>query len=453
MLLSIETFFGRFHPLIVHLPIGFLILAVFFSLTSLIKKYRPLRVAIPFSLLIGSLSAAFACITGYVLSLGDDYDTEVLDDHMWAGIFTTFISFLAYLMSIKKIPLPILKNGKTLVTFIVMIFVFISITGHLGGSLTHGSDYISASVLLDDQKKKNSVTNINEAYLFEDLVQPILENKCGTCHNESKKKGNFSVASFQSLVKGGKHGAAVQPGSLAESELFKRISLNPKNKKFMPTEGKTPLSASEMAIIKWWIENGAASNDKKFATASPPEEITKFAAAWLGIDVNDVFQQNVAMNIKAAPVSKKVLHQLKQAGFFIKYLHYNPDLLDITLPNHNKENITDKLKLLLIIKDNILWLNISGTNASDDDMDIINQFKNMQRLRLDETPVSNIGITKLQELQSIQSLNIYGTRVTKDCLPTLRKIPSLRTAYIGGTKIAPKEILPLDSTLKLIGAY
>lgn len=221
----------------------------------------------------------------------------------------------------------------------------------------------------------------------------------------------------------------------------------------MPTEGKTPLSASEMAIIKWWIENSAASNDKKFATASPPEEITKFAAAWLGIDVNDVFQQNVAMNIKAAPVSKKVLHQLKQAGFFIKYLHYNPDLLDITLPNHNKENITDKLKLLRIIKDNILWLNISGTNASDDDMDIINQFKNMQRLRLDETPVSNIGITKLQELQSIQSLNIYGTRVTKDCLPTLRKIPSLRTAYIGGTKIAPKEILPLDSTLKIIGAY
>jgi hypothetical protein len=52
------------------------------------------------------------------------------------------------------------------------------------------------------QKEKKKITNLNEAYIFADLVHPILENKCGNCHNESKKKGKFSVASFQSLLKG-----------------------------------------------------------------------------------------------------------------------------------------------------------------------------------------------------------------------------------------------------------
>jgi uncharacterized membrane protein len=452
MLISIETFFGRFHPLIVHLPIGFLVLAVFLSLTSFIKKYRSLRIAVPFSLLIGSLSAAFACITGYVLSLDGDYDTEMLDDHMWAGILTTFISFVAYLISIKKIPLSFFKNRSAFITALVIIFIFISITGHLGGSLTHGSDYISASVLWDKQKEKKKITNLNDAYIFAELVQPILEDKCGNCHNESKKKGKLSIASYQSLIKGGKHGAAIKPGNMAESELIKRISLNPEDKKFMPTDGKTPLTAAETFIIKWWIDNAASGNDIKFAAANPPEEIKKYAAAWLRIEANGLSRYNGSVNIKTAPVSKDVLNKLKEIGFVIKYLNYKPDILDVTLPVIYKDNVTNKLKALSIVKENILWLNVSGTNVSDDDLNIINQFKNIQRLRLDNTPVTNNGITKLKELHSIQSLNIYGTRVTKECIPILRKMPSLRTAYIGKTKIAQKDVLPLDSALKIIGS-
>jgi uncharacterized membrane protein len=112
MLLNIETFFGRFHPLVVHLPIGFLLLAVFFALLSLKEKYKGLHVAIPVSLLAGSISAAFACITGYVLSQSGDYDVEVLDDHMWAGILTTVVSLLTFFTSIKRMPFRVFYNTK-----------------------------------------------------------------------------------------------------------------------------------------------------------------------------------------------------------------------------------------------------------------------------------------------------------------------------------------------------
>ena len=91
MLLNIETFFGRLHPLVVHLPIGFLLLGVFLSLLSLKEKYKAVFTAVPVTLLVGSITALFACVTGYVLSLKSDFDGEMLDNHMWAGIFTTVI--------------------------------------------------------------------------------------------------------------------------------------------------------------------------------------------------------------------------------------------------------------------------------------------------------------------------------------------------------------------------
>jgi hypothetical protein len=122
MLLDIGVFTGRFHPLIVHLPIGFLLLAVFFALLSRKEKYRSLQPAVPLGLLAGCISAAFASVTGYILSQSGDYDPEVLDDHLWAGLLTTALSFFAYLISIKKIPLRIFTNTKSFVVLLLILF-------------------------------------------------------------------------------------------------------------------------------------------------------------------------------------------------------------------------------------------------------------------------------------------------------------------------------------------
>ncbi len=451
-LLDIGLFFGRFHPLFVHLPIGFLLLAILFSLLSCFRKFRALRIAVPISLLIGSVSAAFASITGYVLSFSGDYDAGVMDNHMWAGIFTTILSFLAYFICIKRIPGSFLRHKKALPGALIIIFIFISITGHLGGTLTHGAGYLSTAVLFDDQKEKEKIADLNEVYVFDGIVHPILIEKCGSCHNASKKKGKLSVESYQALAEGGRNGVVFKPGSPFESELLKRVLLNPKHKKYMPADGHTPLTAAETAIIKWWIEKGAAVDDVKFLAANPPEEIKRYAASWFNIDLDEVAENNEATNIQAPPVLKNVLQRFKDTGFVIKYLNYNPDLLDVTLPGQNKENVSGKLKALLVVKHNILWLNVAGTHLSDDDIDIINQFKNLERLRLDNNPITDKGIAKLRGLTGLQALNIYGTSVTKNCLPSLRKIPGLRTAYVWKTQIMKKDILPLDPTLKIIGA-
>lgn len=400
-----------------------------------------LQVAVPFSLLLGSISAAFACITGYVLSVSGDYDTELLDDHMWAGIFITVLSFITYLISIKKIPLPFFQNPKTLIATILILFLFINITGHLGGSLTHGSDYISASFLWDEHKEKKKITNINDAFVFADLVHPILEDKCGNCHNGSRKKGKLSMANFASIAKGGKHGTGIKPGDPAESEIFKRVTLHPKDKKFMPADGKTPLTTEETAIIKWWIEKAAGTTDKKLAAVNPPEEIKKYVTAFFGVEGNDATENYTSINIQAPPVDKEVIKELKRFGFVIKFLHFKPDLLDVTLPSSDKTvNAAEKLKTLLQLKENIIWLNIAGNNVTDNGMETISQFKNLERLKLDQNPVTDKGIAKLDSLTNIKSLNLYNTKITRDCLVALSKLKSLKTVYVWGTGINKEDV-------------
>jgi uncharacterized membrane protein len=107
MLLDIALFSGRLHPLVVHLPIGFLLLASIFEIISYKEKYAHLKSSVSFILLLGFISAVFACILGYILSLSGDYETTALNNHKNSGILLALFSGLLYLISdgtFKKLP-------------------------------------------------------------------------------------------------------------------------------------------------------------------------------------------------------------------------------------------------------------------------------------------------------------------------------------------------------------
>src|SRR3546814_11092417 len=85
--MDIVSFFGRFHPLVVHLPIGILLAAILIAFLSRKEKFRFLAPALDFLLLLGAISAALACILGLMLAQGGDYDSNSLFWHQWSGIF------------------------------------------------------------------------------------------------------------------------------------------------------------------------------------------------------------------------------------------------------------------------------------------------------------------------------------------------------------------------------
>lgn len=452
LLLNVQLFFGKFHPLIVHLPIGFLLLATLLQLAGIFPRYKAIRSAVPLSLLAGSLSAIFACLSGYLVSLDGDYNPDTLSNHMWSGIITAVVSFIAWLISIKIIPLNFLQSVKSLNVSVIMMLVLITIAGHYGGSLTHGSGYISTDILFEKTKEKKKIANVEEAMVYEDIVHPILQNKCGNCHNNNKKKGKLSMETLELLKKGGKHGVVVKEGKPLESELIKRVLLDPSDEKFMPTDGKPPLTGEETAIIQWWIEKQMTGADQKLAAAAPPAEIKQYIQQYFGTtSASDSNTSNaIGTVIRTPSVTGSMLTQLSKEGFVVKQISYDPDLLDITLSASEGVSKADKIRLLEQVKDNIFWLNVAGNGVTDNQLPVINTFSNLQRLRLDKNPVTDAGIKELQSLSSLESINLCYTNVTEACLADLSQMKRLQTVYTWGTTI--KETSPgnMKNGLKII---
>src|SRR5215217_4610227 len=97
-LLSISIFAGRLHPVLVHLPIGILVLGCLFQLMTISKRFDFLKPVIAIIYLFGALAAVVSCITGYVLSQGGDYLGNTVMVHQWLGISLAILTIGMYLI-------------------------------------------------------------------------------------------------------------------------------------------------------------------------------------------------------------------------------------------------------------------------------------------------------------------------------------------------------------------
>ena len=157
------------------------------------------------------------------------------------------------------------------------MLALVSITGHYGGNLTHGTTYLEEYApsflrsLIGAAPRRPPVTSVTAADPYHDVVQPLLEQRCGTCHNDDKRESGFSVGSYDSTLVGGDTGRAVVPGNVEASELLYRVDLPPDDESFMPAEGKTPLTAGQVAILNWWVAAGSPRDTTVGAVGAPAD--------------------------------------------------------------------------------------------------------------------------------------------------------------------------------------
>jgi WD40 domain-containing protein/cytochrome c len=97
-------------------------------------------------------------------------------------------------------------------------------------------------------------------------VQPILQSNCLACHSSSAKMGGLVMETYETLMKGGAHGAAIIPGKSAESRMV--MMLKGEIKPQMPFGGN-PLPAADLATLVTWIDAGAPGPPAGAATNIP----------------------------------------------------------------------------------------------------------------------------------------------------------------------------------------
>ncbi|MFY0607630.1 MAG: hypothetical protein JXR10_13015 [Cyclobacteriaceae bacterium] len=431
---NFTIFLGRFHPLVVHLPIGILMLAFAMWGLDFWKKTNRFQPAIQFSLLLGAISAVVACAIGYLLSLSGGYDDTMLDQHMWAGIATSVFSIGAYLFSLSA------KGMTYLKVLMPIIMLGLGATGHIGGSLTHGETYLTEYAPFIGKEELVIPTDINEVVLFDHVVQPILDAKCASCHNSGKKKGQLSLETQASILKGGKHGKVITARVVSDSELISRLFLPEDHDDVMPPKGKPKLTELETSLLVSWIKNGASFDQK--AVALNNDTLTNLTSAYLNQEESTEDNHGQASKLKTLPaIDEGVLLSLNDKGFLIREVVAGTNRLDVTFPpyqlsdDYGAREIVEDLRS---IANHVVILNLSGINLADEDLKLLGDFPVLEKLKLNENPITDAGLSSLK-LPKLTVLNLHSTQITDSSMAHLAKLNALKRIYVWNTQVKNKD--------------
>ena len=418
---------GRLHPLVLHLPIGFLIfLAMMFFFRNQIES-NSFQQMVGIGLLITSFFASIAALFGFFLSLQDDYGSNILTQHKVTGVV---LSWFCYLMVLLQS-----SNGmkKSLYGLGGVTLVLLVVVGHTGAVLTHGQNFVFAPI-----SAKEALTADN-ASVYEFAVQPILDQKCFSCHNESKAKGGLVMTSIDKFKEGGKNGKAFVEGNPRESRMIKAFHLPLSHDEHMPPDGKPQLTPIEISTIEAWISSGA-DFEKKLNQFADGDSL-KFIVASFSAAKTET--STVQKNYSFDAASPDVVEELNTPFRSVFPLYRESPALQADF--FLKESFDPKfLSELKKVADQMVILNLSKMPVTNGDLDVIGSFTNLEILNLNFTAIDGKGLASLTRLQNLRSLSVAGTPVTAADLEPVLSLPRLSHLYAWNTRLKDSEIETLS---------
>lgn len=420
------SFIGQFHPLLIHLPIGILISGVGLYWYDLFSKKRTLHSGIEILILFSAIFGIISVITGLILSNTNDYDKDLLVKHQYSGIILT-IFIVAFYISLKSEKVNQSLRSALSIGNIILVFL----TGHFGGTITHGA----LEVKISPKELKKSYQFNDTLAVFTSMVQPILAEKCASCHGEEKQKGNLRLDNYANLVKGGKNGHTIDV--YTKNEIIKRIVLSTDDEKHMPPKARTQLSSEENNIIHWWIQHGA-NEQLKIHEASKNDTLLAFIKSKQQI-------KNDNENIPFA--DPKAIRELSQIGSVIYSIEKNSPYLYVNLQNV-KTDTSILFSNLSIISPNIIELKISGKKLNSDLLKMICGMKNIEKLDLSGCDVED-NITKFISLPStLKMINLSNSKINQDNLFKMITNPGLEKVFAYNIDIDSSVLIKLKTNQK-----
>lgn len=446
---DIVLFFGRFHPIILHLPIGFLLLAFLLEILSRIERFRAYRPAVGLALFLGAASALVAAALGYMLAQGGGYGEELLGLHQWLGIATVVFAIGAYILYLQRNKQENSTLDKAYVsTLSVMVLVLMG-AGHFGGSLTHGSDYLTqympnplrklAGLPEKESKEIKPITNLEEAVVYTDIIHPILDSRCVSCHNPDKKKGELMMHTAEALLAGGENGDIFVPGSPEESEMLIRVHLPEEDDDHMPPDGKSQLTDEQITLLSWWVAEGAPF-DKKVAELTVDDETQSVLNTLVDPNANKT-EVEILLASEITPADEQLVNNIQQRGVMIMPLAEEVHWLQVNVPR--SASADSLMSELGKAAEQITWLDLGNTATTDEALKSLSQFKNLTRLHLENTQVTDAGLASIAGLPYLEYLNLYGTQVGDEGIQKLSELKNLRKLYLWKTQVTEQGVAQL----------
>jgi uncharacterized membrane protein len=428
-------FFGSLHPLIVHLPIGIILLTIAIDV-FMRNKNNSVRRIITLGWFFSFFSGLLAALFGWFLGDNGYYFETQISIHRWSGVAFVGLCFIIWMLRYINFRFSLPFNRSINTTAIILL----TITGHFGGEMTHGQNYLYEN--LPYVKKEVSVISLTEAQLsksdsllvYEDLVYPVLEEKCMSCHNQKTAYGGLNMSAFEDMIKGGNSGAGIQKGNPYKSLIYKRVSFPHDHPKFMPPAG-VPLSYDQVATLEWWIDNGAEKQMPVTLGRKDPK-IQRLMEFQYGLDLRE---KSFLETLKLTALNPNDLKALSGENYIWRFLNPEESFLDVKFSG--KIIQTEDLLNIQKVKKNITWLNLTDCKLNDEHLTYLSDFPNLTRLKIQKNPlVTHKGIEALQQLENLSELNLYGTRINDATFSMLGEMKSLKKLFLWNTRVTAAGI-------------
>lgn len=428
---------GRMHPLILHFPVVLVLLAFLWELLVNRRFQQPAGNLIGDVLLLSSgWFAMLTAIMGVILAHEPGYEPDSIFWHKWGGVALSLgcLAWYAYRTAIRHT--PVINWGIGLTALFILL-----VTGHEGATITHGENFLLAPVT---PEKKAPKVNIDDAKVYADVIYPILEAKCISCHNTRKAKGELIMETAASLYRGGKSGLLWDSAANDFGLLLQRIHLPLNDKKHMPPSGKLQLTPEEATLLALWVKSGADTAGK-FLALAPSDSIRLLAAAqFVGPAQEETY------NFAAA--SESAVNSLNNHYRLVAPIAAGSPALQVDCFGASQFSNTT-LTELLPVKQQVVSLTLNKMPATDKDLETIGQFPELRELNLSFTNITDAGLPALLSLKSLKVLSLSGTKVTLAGIRKLASIKSLKELYCWNTEVKDKEYATVHQLFPKVQVY
>jgi uncharacterized membrane protein len=292
------------------------------------------------------------------------------------------------------------------------------------------------------------------AKVFADVVLPILTAKCVSCHGTEKSKGKLRLHTFVDALKGGSDGAnTVVAGNVKDSLMLVRAKLPVDDDDHMPPSDEPQLTKEELALIEWWIAEGA-KEDLTIGAAKKTPEIEGFLKALAGAKGGPSPVAKKDAKPKAAPLTDAEKKAVAEATAKMTALNASlmPLALDTELLRLGVVNAADKfddkaLAELTAVAPQLVWADLARSKVTDAGFATISKMTKLERLHLENTAVTDAGLAQIAGLAKLEYLNLYGTKVTDAGIAKLADNKALKKLFVWQTGVTKEGAKKLEAAV------
>ncbi len=471
---AIETptwvkFLGRFHIVALHLPVGVLALAAImeFFVFSRARSSQFLAPATTFALMVGAAGAVVAVVLGSFLARKGGFGFAEFYAHQALGLATAVGALLTLVLKLSADSFRVFLWPYRLVFGLTL--VVLAVGAHFGGNMVHESDYLTkyapapvrdrmeqfehfVLAYFEPEKRGTEVAHdqppvkagsqaalvrkSRTATVYAALVAPILADRCTSCHDAEKSKADLRLDTHEFIMKGSANGEVVVAGQPDKSRLIECMVLPPDDDDHMPPPKKPQPTAEEIALLSWWVKEGA-SKTLKVDKARVPEELKLFVKAQLTRTKTGstggappLMLALAQAAAQADPVVAEVMKKINGSGASLAPVAADARELRFTALNVAKDYTDASLKDLEPVAGKIVALDLAKTKITDNALASIAKMTALRELHLENTAVTDAGAAQLKTLANLEYLNLYGTKVTDKALVELDGLAKLKALYL-----------------------